>query len=1060
MKLQSSSAPQRLFAPARLSFILCALSLAQQSGVSQLAPQPLITQPVNESQLTVLRGNTHPLARPQFDLGTASPTLPMQRMLLVLKRSPQQESALRQLLDNQQDRSSPSYYKWLTPQQFGQQFGPTDTDIQTITSWLQSHGFQVGTTKGRTVLEFSGSAGQVQAAFHTTIHSYLVKGEQHWANSTDPSIPTALTPAVAGVLTLHNFIKKPAIHFTGDKIRAKILPGIRPQVTFPPQNGQPAINALGPQDYAVIYNIKPAYTNNIVGNGIEIGVVGRSDLYPGQDVQDFRNVFGAGNGASGPLNFGVLPNGEVPGDLGGDEEAEATLDSTWATALAPGAYVYLVVSATTNTTDGIDLSEADIIEAGNYNIMTESFSACELYATDAQLAGQTAMAEQAAAEGITYLVSTGDNGAEGCDDPSTAPATHPISVNYLASTAFNVAVGGTMFNEDGDTSKYWTSVAPFSETAISYIPEDVWNESSLANGLSSSSGGPSAGNIGNGQGGTTPGVPKPYWQFGVEGIPQDGVRDLPDVSLTAASHDPYLLRLEGSCEPNAQGDIEVYFVSGTSASAPSFAGIMALVDQSTTPQGMANYVLYKLAATQSSYTSQCDGSNTTTVPAGSCIFNDITVGDNVVPGESGTDYQAGPGYDMTTGLGSVNVSNLVNDWRTVTFNPTTTTLSLTTPPIITHGSPAPFTVTVIPNSGTGTPSGDVTLVTGAPYGILGPWALSGGSISASTDALPGGVYPVYARYGGDATYAPSISASSSYVDVTTEPSTTTISVLTANQNGSFVPFTGGPFGSFVYLRADVAGQSGQGFPSGSVTFNDSFGPIPGFTSPLYLNTLGNTATPNGVLTFNTGIHTISGSYSGDFSFNSSSSTQSFSFTIQPGFFAQVPLNQSTVTISAPGSSGSTSVSVSSSTGFSGTIALSCSGLPAGAACQINPSSIKATGTLATTSSTITVTTTATATALLRSPRRPRLEPWLTLSSIAIFSIVLICVPARHRPLRLLLPLLAVIVFSPGCGGGNGGASSTPTPPPPPATSTGTYSVVVNATSGSTTSTTGFTLVVE
>jgi len=1040
--------------------LFCTLSLMQQSSAQQQAAletrAPLIVQPVDESQLTVLHGNTHPMARPQFDLGTAPATLPMQRMLLVLKRSSEQEAALRKLLDDQQDKASPSYHKWLTPAEYGKQFGPTDTEIQTITAWLQSHGFEVGTTKGRTVLEFSGSASQVQEAFHTSIHKYIVNGEQHWANASDPQIPTALTPAVAGVLTLHNFIKKPAIHFTGDKLRAKVVPGIKPQVTFPPQNGQPAINALGPQDYAVIYNIKPVYTNNIVGDGIEIGVVGRSDPYPGQDVQDFRNVFGAGSGAFGVVNFGVLPNGEDPGDLGGDEEAEATLDSTWATAIAPGAYVYLVVSATTNTTDGIDLSEADIIEAGTYNIMTESFSSCELYATDAQLAGQTAMAEQAAALGITYVVSTGDDGAEGCDDPSSPPATNPISVNYLASTAFNVAVGGTMFNENGDPGKYWASAAQVSETAISYIPEDVWNESSSTNGLWSSSGGASAGNIEGGLGGTTQGVPKPYWQYGVEGIPQDGVRDLPDVSLTAASHDPYLLCLEGSCEPNAQGEIEVYFVSGTSASAPSFAGIMALVDQSNEPQGLANYVLYKLAASQSSYPSQCDGSDTVTVAASTCVFNDVTVGNNVVPGETGTDYQAGPGYDMATGLGSVNVSNLVNSWGTVTFKPTTTALSLTTPPTIPHGSPQPFSVTVTPNSGTGIPSGDVTLVTGEPYGILGPWTLSGGSISASTGALPGGVYQVYARYGGDATYAPSISAESSYIEVTTEPSITTISVLTLSQSGSFVPFTGGPFGSFVYLRADVAGQSGQGFPSGFVTFSDSFGPIPGL-SPLGLNTQGNTATPHGILTFDTGTHTISASYSGDNSYNASTSASAPAFTITPGFFAAVPSNQQ-VRVSAPGSSGSTSVSVSSSTGFTGTITLACSGLPSGATCLFSQSPITATGTPTTTSSAITVTTTAAGTtAMLEPPHSADPASWPTLAGFMLFSVVLVGGSPRQHKSRILLAMFALIVLAPGCGGGGG--SSNHGPPPNLGTPAGTYNVTVNAVSGSTTSTTGFILIV-
>ena len=179
------------------------------------------------------------------------------------------------------------------------------------------------------------------------------------------------------------------------------------------------------------------------------------------------------------------------------------------------------------------------------------------------------------------------------------------------------------------------------ESAISYIPENVWNESSPTLGLWAGSGGASAGNIDGGQGGTTRGVPKPSWQSGVTGIPDDFVRDLPDVSLSAASHDPYLLCLEGSCQPNSQGEFYIYFVSGTSASTPSFAGIMALVDQQMANlnpaqgprQGLANYVLYPLAANQALYPSNCNASNTTTPPTTTCIFNDVTVGNNVVPGD-------------------------------------------------------------------------------------------------------------------------------------------------------------------------------------------------------------------------------------------------------------------------------------------------------------------------------------------------------------------------------------------------------------------------------------------
>src|SRR3984957_18699956 len=289
--------PLMIFVPVIFSSLSFSQSgtqhLAPQETVSLSARRPLVTEPLEESKLAVLKGNTHPLARREFDLGTAPATLPMQRMLLVLKRSPGQESALRKLLDDQQDKASPYYHKWVTPEEFGKQFGPTDTDLQTITGWLQSHGFQVGSTKGRTVLEFSGSASRVQETFHTAIHKYIVNEEQHWANANEPLIPAALTPAVSGIATLHNFLKKPQIQLVQEPATANIRPGKKPRVTFPPQNGKPATNALGPQDYATIYNINPVYAESLNGFGITIAVVGRSNLYSaGQVFIDFRNVFG------------------------------------------------------------------------------------------------------------------------------------------------------------------------------------------------------------------------------------------------------------------------------------------------------------------------------------------------------------------------------------------------------------------------------------------------------------------------------------------------------------------------------------------------------------------------------------------------------------------------------------------------------------------------------------------------------------------------------------------------------------------------------------------------
>jgi hypothetical protein len=1035
--------------------------LQQSSAIGQesfATARPLITDPVDESRVTVLKGNTHPLARPEFDLGTAPATLPMQRMLLVLKRSQEQEFSLRKFLDDQQDKASPNYHKWLTPEEFGKQFGPSDSDMQTITAWLQSHGFQVGSTKGRAVLEFSGSASQVQEAFHTTIHKYVVKEEQHWANANDPQIPAALTPAVAGVATLHNFLKKPQIRLVQQPAAAKMIPGKKPQVTFPAQNGQPITHALAPQDYAVIYNINPTYQSGVFGYGITIGVVGRSNLYNGgEDVADFRNyAFSLCCGS-----FNIVLNGPDPGDLGGGEEGEATLDSTWSGAIAIGANVELVVSASTNTTDGVDLSEAYIVENNLTSIMTESFGSCELYATDSQLAFSYALAEQAAAQGITYMVSTGDNGAEGCDDPSVAPAQNPISVNLLASTPFNTAVGGTMFNENGQDSKYWGSEPPVAESAISYIPEDVWNESGPSAGLWSSSGGASAGNIQ--ASGSTAGVLKPSWQSGVVGVPVDNVRDLPDVSLTAAGHDPYLMCLDGSCVPDSQGNIYVYFASGTSAAAPSFAGIMALVEQQAGGRlGQANYVLYRLAAQQSNYPSQCNGSSTTATLTAGCIFNDVTVGSNVVPGELGTQYQATAGYDLTTGLGSVNVANLVTNWNTVTFNATSTVLTLNnaTAVNITHGQPMPFQASVSPSAGgTGTPTGGLVLLSSnlASPAALGIFTLSAGQVLSSTSDLPGGNYTVWAHYGGDGTFAPSDS-SSTPVTVSSELSTTTLSVLTADANGNSLNFTVGPFGSFVYLRVDIAGKSGFGTPTGSVTFSDNGSPIVG-ASFIPLNSQGNTGTPNGILNFDTGAHSISASYGGDGSFSPSSTSQSLSFTITPGFYAAIPSNQSSVSISVPGASGATTAIVSSSTGFSGTITLACSGLPVGAACVFTPSSVKAAGVLATTTVGVSVSTTGTAAALFSQPLHRGLPRGLALYGMMFFSIVLIGARERRRLIPILLALVTLLLLSPACGGG-GGSSTPPPPPPKPATQAGTYNIGVTASSGSITSTTSFTLFVQ
>ncbi len=717
-----------------LYFLLGVPELPAQAGRAR------ITQPVDTHRVVFLGHNTHPWARAEFDRGAAPADLPMERMLLVLRRSPEQEGELVDLLERQQDAGSPDYHRWLTPDEFGARFGAADEDIRTVREWLEAQGFHVEPVAGgRAAIEFSGTAGQVSRAFHTSIHRYVVAGEDHWANASDPQIPEALAPVVAGVATLHNFHARPQSRFVGS--RPDNFTGWRPQTDMAGGG-----HALSPADYAVIYNLNPLYQGGITGAGTTIAVVGRSNIHV-QDVQDFRNTFGLPNHPPQ-----VVLNGSDPGIVSQGEEAEAVLDVTWAGAVARSATVKLVVSQSTNSADGAQLSEIYAIDHNIGDVLTESFGACEASVTAAQAALIASLAEQAAAQGITYLVSSGDSGASGCADPGAASAAGPLSVNVLASSPYTTAVGGTEFNDMAAPAAFWSAAngAGF-VSALSYIPEVVWNESCAAGQA-----GCTQPNLYAGGGGASVYFSKPWWQSGVASIPADGRRDVPDVSLTAAGHDPYLLCMGGSCSGTSKS---FYGIAGTSASAPSFAGMMALVDQkSQGRQGLANPTLYRLAAAEQ--WAQCNGSNSAGLPASGCIFNDVTAGNNSVPGGAGygtasASYPAGAGYDLASGLGSVNAANLVDHWGSTALAATATTLGIS-PAAIQSGSPASVTVTVAPKSGSGQPTGSVLLTasTGAAIGML---PLRNGAALGNV-LFPAGSYSVTAHYSGDATYAPSDSA--------------------------------------------------------------------------------------------------------------------------------------------------------------------------------------------------------------------------------------------------------------------------------------------------------------
>ena len=333
----------------------------------------------------------------------------MRRMLLVLKRSDEQESALKTLLADQQAKGSAQFHQWVTPEEFGRQFGPSDSDIAKVTAWLNARGFQVANVaKGRTAIEFSGTAGQVQEAFATSIHRYDVNGEQHWANANEVSIPSALTAVVKGVLTLHNFPRHSNAVIHGQQV--KPAQGITsPYFTF--TSGQSTFYGLGPTDFATIYDVLPLWKAGIDGTGQTIAIVGETNINV-NDVNSFRSLFGLP--AKAPQ---VILNGADPGIVG--DEPEAVLDVSWSGAVAKNATVDLVVSASTETASGVDLSALYIVDNDLAPVMSESYGECESALGNAGNAFYNALWQQAAAEGITVLVSAGDSGSAVCDNFDT-----------------------------------------------------------------------------------------------------------------------------------------------------------------------------------------------------------------------------------------------------------------------------------------------------------------------------------------------------------------------------------------------------------------------------------------------------------------------------------------------------------------------------------------------------------------------------------------------------------------------------------------------------------------
>ncbi len=669
-------------------------ALLFSASLSVAAPPSRITRPVDPSRTALVGGHVHRLAQPAFDRGAVDPGKQLNYMVMLVKPSAAQQADLDSLLFDQQNPSAASFRNWLTPEQFAGRFGLNSSDQSKVVAWLNAQGFSIDhLARSANWIAFSGTAAQVSNALHTPIHQFEVAGATHFANTAVPSVPEALSDVVAGFLGLNDFYPVPN--------------AIKSQPDF--TSG--ATHYMAPADFATIYDLTPLYAAGIDGTGQNIAVVGQSDVLV-SDITKFRSTYGLP--ASSPKMF--LYGTTDPGITG--SQFEGNLDIEWAGAVAPHATIDYVYGP------NAFLAMIYAVELNVAPVVSVSYSTCEVDADPFS----RAIAQQANAQGITLLAASGDSGAAACDTQGAEPfATRGESVNFPAVMPEVTGVGGTGFVEG--TGTYWntTNASGTNGSAVSYIPEAAWNESSTS-GLGSTGGGASAL------------YSKPVWQNG-PGVPDDSVRDVPDVSLSAAIHDGYLVLYEGS----------LYTAGGTSCGTPSMAAILGLLNQYQVTNkfqkvpglGNVNPQLYRLA--QSAPTA----------------FHDVTAGNNIVQCAQGSPdclagsfgYSAVAAYDLATGLGSVDANNFVTMWNTAVSASVVTLSSNVTK--ATLNDTIQLTATVAPATGSGTPTGTVNFnYYTAPLGSV-PLVNGSATVSVPLYQIGGtGLIAISAEYSGDGSFSP------------------------------------------------------------------------------------------------------------------------------------------------------------------------------------------------------------------------------------------------------------------------------------------------------------------
>jgi subtilase family serine protease len=631
----------------------CLASCASDSASSATRGQ--------DAYVSLPRG-VHPLARPELDRGPLDPARHISNLSLVFKLSPAQLADRERMKHALLDPASPSYHRWLSPEEYAARFGARQADVDRASAWLASQGLEVhGASRLGSRVTFSGTVAKVETAFRAAMHRYEVGGAMHYAMAASPQVPANLADVVLDVTHTHDFFGQPVPEYT-----------------------HASTTGFAPPDWANVYDVAPAYTTGIggkalTGSGVTIAVVGLAPIAQ-SDVDAWRSTFGL---PASTVTMTLVPNTGAA-QAGNGFGTSGVIQVEWAGGIAPGATVNYVYTGADDQNP--DDAAYYAIENDLASVLSQAGGTCENFALQAGFTNSDqnivdVYASAANILGITYLAPSGDSGATGCLAFGGAAG---LYVATPASYPGVTAVGGTAFASGSLTmgsSGYFTA---YSNT------EHVWDDAnSDVTGVEATGGGISS--I----------FSRPDYQSAVPtctivgSLPVTGIvlgkmRQLPDVSFTAGGATStsvpsfFECTLSGTDCTSAGGTPALYTASGTTFAVSAFAGVVALMDQlAGGPLGNINPLLYGMAASTPS------------------AFHDVTTGNNEVTCNMGMDpgcpsgglygYAASAGYDCASGLGSVDAVNLLTAMASLA--PTTATLAAA-PTAASPGSPVALTATI------------------------------------------------------------------------------------------------------------------------------------------------------------------------------------------------------------------------------------------------------------------------------------------------------------------------------------------------------------------------------